>query len=169
MSNTRSATPTPNHPRLAPAPTTASDDNPSTQILFDDINKARNPLQDPRSPMRSFAHEPHLHSPIHRGVTRPAGRELTPPKSKRPRLSSVEILQEVPRAESPSSDSGMADSEGDGTPGRGDHEGADVDASAGPQPKKKRTRTLTTPHQAAVLHALLEKVCSTRTLPNDSA
>ena len=28
------------------------------------------------------------------------------------------------------------------------------------EPKKKRTRTLTTPHQAAVLHALLAQVCS---------
>ena len=27
------------------------------------------------------------------------------------------------------------------------------------EPKKKRTRTLTTPHQAAVLHALLAQVC----------
>lgn len=28
-----------------------------------------------------------------------------------------------------------------------------------PPPKKKRTRTLTTPQQAAVLHALLAQVC----------
>lgn len=31
-------------------------------------------------------------------------------------------------------------------------------APEGPPPKKKRTRTLTTPHQAAVLHALLAQV-----------
>lgn len=50
---------------------------------------------------------------------------------------------------------------------RGDHEsdGEHNKPSASPttyefaEPKKKRTRTLTTPHQAAVLHALLAQVC----------
>lgn len=34
------------------------------------------------------------------------------------------------------------------------------DQSLDPPPKKKRTRTLTTPHQSAVLHALLAQVCA---------
>ena len=34
------------------------------------------------------------------------------------------------------------------------------DTEAYPKGKKKRTRTLTTPHQSAVLHALLAQVCS---------
>lgn len=156
MSNSRSITPTPNRPRSATSAIPSTDNNPATRPLFDDVNKARTPIEDdPRSPMRSFAHDPHLHSPIPRGVTRPAGGELTPPKSKRPRISSRESPNPTAGPESPSSDSqgGMADSEGDGTPGRSE----DVIASTGPQPKKKRTRTLTTPHQAAVLHALLEK------------
>ncbi|KAH6905141.1 hypothetical protein BKA70DRAFT_1192381 [Coprinopsis sp. MPI-PUGE-AT-0042] len=155
MSNSRSITPTPNRPSTNPSAAASTTDSKSTiQPLFDDINKARISIEeDPRSPMRSFVHDPHLHSPVHRGVTRPAGGELTPPKSKRPRLSSIEPPKPATGPESPSSDSGMADSEGDVTPGRGE----DVASNAGPQPKKKRTRTLTTPHQAAVLHALLEK------------
>ena len=41
-------------------------------------------------------------------------------------------------------------------------------ANPPPPPKKKRTRTLTTPHQAAVLHALLAQV-RTLTCQNDSS
>ncbi|KAG1719559.1 uncharacterized protein EDB91DRAFT_1257567 [Suillus paluster] len=48
-----------------------------------------------------------------------------------------------------SSQSGMADNE---TEAERSHQSA---PTAGPAPKKKRTRTLTTPHQSAVLHALL--------------
>lgn len=63
---------------------------------------------------------------------------------------------------SPSSDSQTADNEDD----HGDAKGKGV----GPPPsdnasvKKKRTRTLTTPHQAAVLHALLAQVRTTVSL-----
>lgn len=52
-----------------------------------------------------------------------------------------------------SSQGDMADNEGEGSSSQvGEH------AEQPPPPKKKRTRTLTTPHQAAVLHALLAQV-----------
>jgi hypothetical protein len=51
-----------------------------------------------------------------------------------------------------SSQSGMADNETEP-----DHQSEPSPQSA-PAPKKKRTRTLTTPHQSAVLHALLAQV-----------
>lgn len=66
----------------------------------------------------------------------------------------------MPRRSSPSGSSSqgdMADTEMEvGTPG-----GQPPSQSApgdGPPTKKKRTRTLTTPHQSAVLHALLAQV-----------
>ena len=64
-----------------------------------------------------------------------------------------------------SSQGDMADNEGEGSSSQvGEH------AELPPPPKKKRTRTLTTPHQAAVLHALLAQVravlLATWTRPN---
>lgn len=49
----------------------------------------------------------------------------------------------------------MADTEMEAGPSKTT---ASESAPEGPPPKKKRTRTLTTPHQAAVLHALLAQV-----------
>ncbi|RPD55245.1 hypothetical protein L226DRAFT_526165 [Lentinus tigrinus ALCF2SS1-7] len=51
-----------------------------------------------------------------------------------------------------SSQGDMADTEMEGGPSK---PSPSESAPEGPPPKKKRTRTLTTPHQAAVLHALL--------------
>ena len=57
---------------------------------------------------------------------------------------------------SASSQGDMADTEMEGGPSKpSTSEGG---AQEGQPPKKKRTRTLTTPHQAAVLHALLAQV-----------
>ena len=49
----------------------------------------------------------------------------------------------------------MADTEMEGGPSK---PSTSESAPEGAPPKKKRTRTLTTPHQAAVLHALLAQV-----------
>ena len=56
-----------------------------------------------------------------------------------------------------SSQGDMADTEMEG--GQSKASTSEGGIPAGPPPKKKRTRTLTTPHQAAVLHALLAQVC----------
>ncbi|KAG2129619.1 hypothetical protein DEU56DRAFT_758115 [Suillus clintonianus] len=53
-----------------------------------------------------------------------------------------------------SSQSGMADNETEAEAERGSQQ-SELSAPTAPAPKKKRTRTLTTPHQSAVLHALL--------------
>ncbi|KAG1868354.1 hypothetical protein DFJ58DRAFT_837988 [Suillus subalutaceus] len=50
-----------------------------------------------------------------------------------------------------SSQSGMADNETE------PEQQSEISALTAPAPKKKRTRTLTTPHQSAVLHALLSQ------------
>ena len=56
---------------------------------------------------------------------------------------------------SASSQGDMADTEMEAGPSKAQ---TSESAPEGPPPKKKRTRTLTTPHQAAVLHALLAQV-----------
>ncbi|KAG2002394.1 hypothetical protein CC2G_004588 [Coprinopsis cinerea AmutBmut pab1-1] len=112
------------------------------------------------SPMRSIVHDPNPRSPIPRGVIRPAHThpDLTPqPSPKRIRTKSggggttTSPERSGGALASPSSDSqsGRADSEAD------TKKKESGDAANAPPPKKKRTRTLTTPHQAAVLHALL--------------
>jgi len=58
---------------------------------------------------------------------------------------------------SSSSQGDAADTEMESGPSSSQHPGQHQ--SQGPPPKKKRTRTLTTPHQSAVLHALLAQVC----------
>lgn len=55
-----------------------------------------------------------------------------------------------------SSQGDMADTELEGGSGQPTEQGESVPPP--PPPKKKRTRTLTTPHQSAVLHALLAQV-----------
>lgn len=66
--------------------------------------------------------------------------------------------KDVSRNTSPSTSSqgegDMADNEAEAGPSTQPAE----ESTAPPPPKKKRTRTLTTPHQAAVLHALLAQV-----------
>jgi hypothetical protein len=82
------------------------------------------------------------------------------PRKRMRRLDSEERGKRYTGRSTPS-DSSQSDREEHGSEG-GDH----IQPSASPttyefaEPKKKRTRTLTTPHQAAVLHALLAQVCS---------
>ncbi|TCD65011.1 hypothetical protein EIP91_003332 [Steccherinum ochraceum] len=61
----------------------------------------------------------------------------------------AESTRSSPSASSSQGD--MADTELEA----GSSQPTDQGESAPPMPKKKRTRTLTTPHQSAVLHALL--------------
>lgn len=68
--------------------------------------------------------------------------------NKRPRRSNMTVEHPSSASDS-SSQSGMADNETEP-----EHQ-SDLSALTAPAPKKKRTRTLTTPHQSAVLHALL--------------
>ncbi|KAG5636172.1 hypothetical protein H0H81_008922 [Sphagnurus paluster] len=74
--------------------------------------------------------------------------------AKRFRRESPQTLGGPTDKSSPSSDSqdDMADTEMDETPS---HQQSETPVAPAPPPKKKRTRTLTTPHQSAVLHALL--------------
>lgn len=75
----------------------------------------------------------------------------SPPMAKRMRRQSPE---DTSRSHSSDSQSGMADTD--------EPEGMSPYSETSPPPvaplKKKRTRTLTTPHQSAVLHALLAQV-----------
>lgn len=62
-----------------------------------------------------------------------------------------------------SSQGDMADTEMEAGPSRP----SETAITPPPPPKKKRTRTLTTPHQSAVLHALLAQVINIVLTPND--
>ncbi|KAG1726833.1 hypothetical protein EDB19DRAFT_2042958 [Suillus lakei] len=70
--------------------------------------------------------------------------------SKRAR-SSIMVVEHASSASDSSSQSGMADNETEAERSQQ----SELSAPTAPVPKKKRTRTLTTPHQSAVLHALL--------------
>ncbi|KDQ51793.1 hypothetical protein JAAARDRAFT_499496 [Jaapia argillacea MUCL 33604] len=89
--------------------------------------------------------------------TRPLeGGSPSPRRSKRMRRNEAEESPEEIREESSSGSSSqgdMADTEMEG--GHGEQAEPSTSTTRAPVPKKKRTRTLTTPHQAAVLHALL--------------
>lgn len=84
-----------------------------------------------------------------------------------PPSPSISAFQQLPPSEtsqdrrmhSPSSSSqgDVADTEMENGPSSSQHLGQHQPQN--PPQKKKRTRTLTTPHQSAVLHALLAQVC----------
>ncbi|OAX34564.1 homeobox-domain-containing protein [Rhizopogon vinicolor AM-OR11-026] len=92
------------------------------------------------------------HSPTHDTTTYPPS--TTPPK-KRSRISHSEnmTVEHASSISDTSSQSGMADNETEAERSQQ----SEVSAPTAPAAKKKRTRTLTTPHQSAVLHALLAK------------
>jgi hypothetical protein len=73
--------------------------------------------------------------------------------TKRPRRGNSDnmTVEHPSSASDTSSQSGMADNETEA-----EHQ-SEVSPLTAPAPKKKRTRTLTTPHQSAVLHALLSQ------------
>jgi hypothetical protein len=107
----------------------------------------------------------HLWSPPPRGTPEPSSSkrpsshliqsaEVSPePMAKRIRRASPKARDRPESHSSPASDSQEEMDSGN----LGDRPGPLPPTSA--PPKKKRTRTLTTPHQSAVLHALLAQVC----------
>ncbi|KAJ6632198.1 hypothetical protein B0H10DRAFT_1976482, partial [Mycena sp. CBHHK59/15] len=150
MSKSRSVTPTPNiyFPTNISPP---SDPTPS-RIPPHDPTTASGESESPQQ--TSPTHFTHFHSFVstqtspddHLIHRRPS--PDSPPMAKRMRRHSPE---DASRSQSSDSQSGMADTE--------EPEGMSPYSEASPHPvaplKKKRTRTLTTPHQSAVLHALL--------------
>ncbi|KDR66931.1 hypothetical protein GALMADRAFT_80309 [Galerina marginata CBS 339.88] len=94
--------------------------------------------------------EPQVAESSSRRRLRSAEPSTEEPMAKRFRRESPETRGRPDNHSSPSSDSDMADTELD----VGKHRPSQLAQSSAP-PKKKRTRTLTTPHQSAVLHALL--------------
>lgn len=67
-------------------------------------------------------------------------------------------------SQSVSSQGGLADTEMD----VGKSQEFQHSVPVAPSAKKKRTRTLTTPHQSAVLHALLAEVCQFWCVPDST-
>ncbi|KAG9312404.1 hypothetical protein JVU11DRAFT_6785 [Chiua virens] len=109
-------------------------------------SSADSPLTADLTSSHNSAQGPSHHSPPDQDVTR------RPTKRQR-RSPSVNMAAERASSSSDvSSQSGMADNETEPEPSHLS-EAQPVTAP----PKKKRTRTLTTPHQSAVLHALLAK------------
>lgn len=91
---------------------------------------------------------------------RPASSSPTDqPMAKRLRRESPQARETQSSRSSPSSDSqgGMADTEEAAQSPRSQSD-IFISTTGSIPPKKKRTRTLTTPHQSAVLHALLAQV-----------
>ncbi|KAJ7123879.1 hypothetical protein C8R43DRAFT_42519 [Mycena crocata] len=148
MSKSRSVTPTPNI--YSPINIPSSSEPTSSRTPTDDTTTTTTTGESSNPPPSQFTH---FHSfvssqaspddPIHR---RPS--PDSPPMAKRMRHQSPE---DTSRSQSSDSQSGMADTE--------EPEGMSPYSETSPPAvaplKKKRTRTLTTPHQSAVLHALL--------------
>jgi hypothetical protein len=83
------------------------------------------------------------------------------PRKKMRRLDSEERREQYTAGRSTSpSNSSQSDRGEPGSDGERNKPSASPTTYEFAEPKKKRTRTLTTPHQAAVLHALLAQVCS---------
>ncbi|KAG1824865.1 uncharacterized protein BJ212DRAFT_1476153 [Suillus subaureus] len=111
------------------------------------VNIPSNCHTPPPIPSRRIQHErihplstpPHHHDTLH--------------TTKRPRRSNSGnmTVENLSSASDSSSQSGMADNETEA------EQQSEISALTAPAPKKKRTRTLTTPHQSAVLHALLSQ------------
>ncbi|KAJ7279326.1 hypothetical protein C8J57DRAFT_132520 [Mycena rebaudengoi] len=147
MSKSRSVTPTPNFysptnisSPSAPAPSRTSIHDPRATTASEE---SLNPSPTHFTHFHSFVSSQTSDEPTHR---RPS--PDSPPMAKRLRHQSPE---DTSRSQSSDSQSGMADTE--------DLEDMSPYSETSPPSvaplKKKRTRTLTTPHQSAVLHALL--------------
>ncbi|KAF8057476.1 hypothetical protein FPV67DRAFT_1430166 [Lyophyllum atratum] len=158
MSKSRSSTPTPPN-------TFSANITPSTQSTtsrthsHEHTPSASNLGGAPRFTSRSthtLSLPPLSPRPSHRTprlVRRAESPVADQPMAKRFRKESPQTLGRPVDKSSPSCDSqdDMADTEMDAR----QKEDPETPAPAVPPPKKKRTRTLTTPHQSAVLHALL--------------
>ncbi|KAJ6523302.1 hypothetical protein B0H19DRAFT_1085716 [Mycena capillaripes] len=156
MSKSRSVTPTPNiyaafniQSSSGPTPSrTPTDDTTTTTATT-----TAPPATSGESPQPSPSQFTHFHSFVSSqaspdDLTHRRPSPDSPPMAKRMRRQSPE---DTSRSQSSDSQSGMADTE--------EPEGMSPYSENSPPPvaplKKKRTRTLTTPHQSAVLHALL--------------
>jgi len=162
MSKSRSPTPTsnlstnPTSVNIAPSPKPT----PSTSRRHPIETSSSRPDEENDQPPAST----HLSIPETRyrqhssHLVRRADSPLEEPMAKRYRREAPEVKARPDARSSPSSDSqdGMADNEMDFKKGE---RSEPLPPSTSP-PKKKRTRTLTTPHQSAVLHALLAQVFS---------
>jgi hypothetical protein len=159
MSNNRSPSPT-------PSTSNTSNNRLPLDIRTEQYENAGPPPHPSERRIATPSRRPH--SFIQEYITETPGthhssrlQENTPDErpGKRMRVQTPEERVDRYRGRSSPSDSSQSD--------RGDHgsEGEQNQAPASPttyefaEPKKKRTRTLTTPHQAAVLHALLAQVC----------
>lgn len=165
MSKSQSPTPTPtpstttlpinplSHSESTPSRLYPHENSPSVNTTTDREQATLRPTDRPS--FRSPIPESHPNQPPRR--RRSAESSPDQPMAKRLRKQSSDSRAPPPHRSSPSSDSqsGLADTEMEGRRER--------DSEASPPPtaapvKKKRTRTLTTPHQSAVLHALLAQV-----------
>jgi hypothetical protein len=113
------------------------------------------------------------HSFIHTAtIPRGSPEDLSPtarPRKKMRRLDSEERGERYTMGRSTSpSNSSQSDRGEPGSDGERNKPSASPTTYEFAEPKKKRTRTLTTPHQAAVLHALLAQVCSNFLHPPNS-
>ncbi|KAJ7727273.1 hypothetical protein B0H16DRAFT_756923 [Mycena metata] len=154
MSKSRSVTPTPN----LYAPINPSSSGPtSSRTPTDDTTTTTTTATTTSATSGEILHSPSQYTHFHSFVSAQASPDDlihrrpspdSPPMAKRMRRQSPE---DTSRSQSSDSQSGMADNE--------EAEGMSPYSETSPPLvaplKKKRTRTLTTPHQSAVLHALL--------------
>ncbi|KAF9467490.1 hypothetical protein BDZ94DRAFT_1318492 [Collybia nuda] len=162
MSNSRSNSPTPTPSTFVPINISPSSE-PTTSRTQPHENAPSTESSVPRAELstpRLTGHSPFLRSPspvttgpVSRTVRSAESPPDQEPMAKRFRRESPQPRGRMGARSSPSSDSqdDMADTEMDS----GRSQPKETLPLAVAPPKKKRTRTLTTPHQAAVLHALL--------------
>ncbi|EIW78020.1 hypothetical protein CONPUDRAFT_157187 [Coniophora puteana RWD-64-598 SS2] len=156
-----------NSPKRAPSPSPSTQPQSSRRIEHENSPATHHePSPHPSSYTATHArvpltiHSADLHSepttfgqPSTSSRPRPPDDELSPRPSKKMRADLHSPEERVSSSQSDtSSQSGMADVETEPEKGQ---QSEPSNAPAAPAPKKKRTRTLTTPHQSAVLHALL--------------
>jgi hypothetical protein len=138
----------------SPAPnTSAANTNPSLikSHLYHPAER-RSP-----TPPHSFIHTANSPGALSPELLSPTAR----PRKKMRRLDSEERREQYTAGRSTSpSNSSQSDRGEPGSDGERNKPSASPTTYEFAEPKKKRTRTLTTPHQAAVLHALLAQVCS---------
>jgi hypothetical protein len=155
-------------------------------ISFSFLWMSASPSPSPAAPNTSAANsnpslvksESHLYHPAERRSPTPSlsfihhtaniaigsSEDLSPaarPRKKMRRLDSEERRERyIPGRSTSPSNSSQSDRGEPGSDGERNKPSASPTTYEFAEPKKKRTRTLTTPHQAAVLHALLAQVCS---------
>lgn len=126
--------------------TSKSSPSPQTPSRRPEYDRHRPPTAD----LTCSHSSPQGHSPPEQDVS-------TTRRTKRQRTSRHANMaaERASSSSDSSSQSGMADNDTEAEPSQ--HSERSAPQLTAP-PKKKRTRTLTTPHQSAVLHALLAKV-----------